>query len=76
MLLYVVGHCVAYPRCNALAHALLEGIAECAVTMVATLVGQLLDGEWALRTDCLLIELYEMIDAEAVDVGIVVHAVT
>ena len=59
------------PCSHRLSHALLEGEIEGAVTPVAAIVGQLLDGKTAMGSNCFTIETDEMIDAEIIDVGIV-----
>ena len=62
----------AYPRCDAFSHALLEGQTERAVAAVATFASQLLyrgtDAGWV----GFLIALDEIVDAQVVDVGVVV----
>ena len=62
---------VAHPRGDALPHALLKGVAEGAVAAVAAVVGQLLGGERLARGDGLMVAADEVLDAQAVDVGIV-----
>ena len=61
-----------FPLRHALAHALLEGEGEGVVAMIATLAGQLLDGEETLSSDGLAVETDEMTDAQVVDVGVVI----
>ena len=68
--------CVAHPGRYSLAHAMLKGEAEGAVTPVAALVGQLLGNDGLPGCDSLVIESYEVIDAEIVDISIVSSTLT
>lgn len=61
----------AYPGCNGLSHALLEGEAEGAVASVAAFAGQLLGCDGLMGSNSLSIETHEVVDAQVVDVGIV-----
>ena len=54
---------IAHPDGHALAHALLEGEAEGAVTVVAALFGELLGGEGMGGVDGLAIAADEVADA-------------
>ncbi len=65
-----------YPGCDASACALLEGEAEGAVAVVTALAGQLLDGEGLAAGDGLLVASGEMVDAQVVDIDVVVHVLT
>ena len=56
--------------------ALLEGAAEGAVAAEAAFLGQLLGGDGTTVGNRLAIECDEMLDAQGVDVGVVVHALT
>jgi hypothetical protein len=60
-----------HPACHGLSRLVLEGIAESAVIVEATLQGQLLGGEGLLGGDSLAVEAHEVVDALTVDVGIV-----
>ena len=66
----------AHPGGDALVHALLEGGAEGAVTVVAALLGQLLCDDGLMCSSKLAIAGYEETDAEVVDVCIVACALT
>ena len=63
-----------HPGCYGLPHALFEGETESTVTPVSTVIGQLLGGEGASRSNSLAIEIDEMIDAQVVNIGIVSDA--
>ena len=67
---------MAYPVGYVLARALLEGQAEGAVTVVATFVGQLLDGIELMGAGYLLIAADEVVDAQIINIGIVSDALT
>ena len=60
-----------HPGRHGLSHALFEGGAEGAVATEAAIVGQLLGGERTLVSDGIVVEVDEMADAQAVDVGVV-----
>ena len=64
-----VSSVILLPLRHTLAHALLEGEGEGVVVAVATLAGQLLDGEETLGSDGLAVKVDEMTDAQVVDVG-------
>ena len=55
-------------------HALFEGGIEGAVTSVAAVFSQLLNGEVAVGSNGFTIEADEMIDAKIVDISIIIHA--
>ena len=57
-------------------HALLEGSAECAVAVVAALLGQLLGDDGLMCSGKLAVARYEVTDAKVVDVCIVICALT
>ena len=63
-----------YPCSSRQPHLVLEGFAESAVTLVATIQGQLQGCYRTLGCNGLTIERGEMIDAQVVDIGIVVRA--
>ena len=65
-----------HPGSHRLARPALTGIAEGVVASVATLAGQLLGGDGASGSMCLVIEIDEVIDSQIVDISIVVHALT
>ena len=65
-----------HPGCHRESRLSLDNITKSAVTMVATLQSQLLGSDGAIGFDCLTIETDEMIDAQIVDIGIVIHAQT
>ena len=69
-----VSSVILLPLRHALAHALLEGEGEGVVVAVATLAGQLLNGEEMLGSDGLAVKVDEMTDAQVVDVGIISDA--
>ena len=60
-----------HPGGDGRSHDLLEDGAECAVAAVTALVGQLLGYHWLAGSDCLMVELDEVLDTQTVDVGIV-----
>ena len=60
-----------HPGGNGRSHDLLEDGAECAVAAETALVGQLLGYHWLAGSDCLMVELDEVLDTQTVDVGIV-----
>ena len=62
---------IAHPLSYVLTHLLLEDTPESAVTSVATFTCKFLGCEVAMCIDSLLIETYEMIDAQIVNIGIV-----
>ena len=62
---------VLHPRRNGLPGVLFERRAEGAVATEAAIVGQLLGGERTLVSDGIVVEVDEMADAQAVDVGVV-----
>ena len=64
------------PCIHGLPHALFEGEIEGAVTPVAAVVSQLLNGEVAVGSNCFTIEADKMIDAEIVDIGIISYSNT
>lgn len=63
--------CVTHPRRDRLAHALLEGYGKSAITPETALLGQLLSGEGTIGGDSITIESDKVLDAQAVDIGIV-----
>ena len=65
-----------HPGSHRLARPALKGIAEGVVASVTTLAGQLLGGDGASGSMCLVIEIDEVIDSQIVDISIVVHALT
>ena len=65
-----------HPIRHSLSRLLFEGIAERAVNMETTLYGQLLSSEGLLSSDSLTIEPDEMLDAQIVDIGIVIDVLT
>ena len=56
-----------------MSHALFEGEIEGAVTSVAAVMSQLHNGELAVRSNSFTIEADEMIDAEIVDICVVIR---
>ena len=62
-----------HPRRHGLSHALLEGGTESAVASESALVCQVLGGERTLGGDGLMVEVDEVLDAQAVDVGVVIQ---
>jgi hypothetical protein len=67
---------VTHPFCHTLPHALFEGKAEGAIASIATVVGQLMDGEGTLRSNGLVVETDEMIDTQIVNIRIVSRTLT
>ena len=65
-----------HPGGDALVHALLEGGAEGAVTVVTTLLGQLLCDDGFMCSGKFAVAGYEMTDAEVMDVCIVACVLT
>ena len=65
-----------HPRRHALTRALFEGIAERAVVAETAIQGQLLERELLAVSDSLLVAADEIVDAQAVDVGIVCDALS
>ena len=63
--------CVTHPRRDRLAHALLEGYSKSAIASETALLGQLLSGEGTIGGDSITIESDKVLDAQAVDIGIV-----
>ena len=59
-----------------MSHALFEGGIEGAVTSVAAVVSQLLNGEGAVGINSFTIETDEMIDAKIIDIDIVINSLT
>ena len=57
-----------------MSHALFEGEIEGAVTPVAAGISQFMDSEEAVGSFCFAVETNEMIDAEIVDISIIIHA--
>lgn len=61
----------AHPHRDRLPHTLFEGCCKSAVTPETALLSQLLGSERAIGSDSLLIETHEVLDAQAIDIGIV-----
>ena len=62
---------IAHPGSGSLPHLLLEGFSESGVISETTLLRQLLDSKGALGSDCFTVETDEVLDAQAVYVGII-----
>ena len=60
-----------HPGGHTLSHFLFKGEAEGAVAAEAAVVGDLLCCDGLIGSDCLTIELHEVVDAKIVDIGIV-----
>ena len=56
-----------------MSRALFEGEIEGAVTSVAAVVSQLLNGEVAVGSNSFTVESDKMIDAEIVDICVIIH---
>ena len=56
-----------------MSRALFEGEIEGAVTPVAAVVSQFLDSEGAVGSYCFAVEANEMIDAEIIDICVIIH---
>ena len=65
-----------HPGCHRLSRLAFDDTTKSAVTAVATLLSQLLGSDGTLGVDSLTIETDEMIDAQIVDIGIVINAQT
>ena len=65
-----------HPDRNTLPHSLFKGEAEGAVAAESAVFGKLLYDDGLFGSDCLAIELHEVVDAQIVDVGIVGDALT
>ncbi len=63
-----------HPSGHGLPHALLESEAESAVAAVAALVGELLGREGLPGSGSLATEIHEVVDAQVVDIGVVMDA--
>ena len=70
------GNLVTYPFRCVHSHYFLEGNVECIVTTETTLESQLLNHYWLMVSDCLVVEVDEVLDAQTVDVAIVSHTQT
>ena len=66
----------AHPGRNGLAHALLEGEAEGAVTAEAAVSGQLLGSDRLMGSGSLMIPTDEVVDTEIVNISIISGALT
>ena len=67
---------IAHPLSHVLTHLQLEGMPESTVTSVTAFACQLLGVGGTMGSDSLLIETYEMIDAQIINISIVSHALT
>ena len=67
---------IAHPGRHILTRLLLKRTAESAVTMIAALLGELLDSKVAIVVNSLVIETDEMLDAQIVDIVVVMLAAT
>ena len=64
------------PCFHGLSHALFEGVVEGTVTSVAAVVSHFLDSEGVVGSYSFTIETDEMIDAEIVDICVIIHLFT
>ena len=64
------------PCFHGLSHALFEGEVEGTVTSVAAVVSHFLDSEGVVGSYSFTIETDEMIDAEIVDICVIIHLFT
>ena len=62
---------ITHPLHDRLAHTLLEGYCKSAIAPETALLSQLLSGEGTIGGDSLTIESDKVLDAQAVDIGIV-----
>ena len=62
---------ITHPLHDRLAHTLLEGYCKSAIAPETALLSQLLSGEGTIGGDSITIESDKVLDAQAVDIGIV-----
>ena len=65
-----------HPLCRSHTHALFEGGIKCAVTTETTLVSQLLDRYRLMGSNCIMVKLDKVLDAQSVDIDIISRALT